>query len=325
MKIGNIDLGCRPLFLAPMEDVTDASFRYICKKFGADMMYTEFVSSDALVRDVPGAYRKLEIYDYERPIGIQIYGHLPDAMVDSAVRVEKADPDVIDINFGCPVKKIAGRGAGSGMMREPDKMVEITRRVVEAVHKPVTVKTRLGWDNDSKIIVELAERLQDAGISALTIHGRTRAQMYKGEADWSLIGEVKNNPRMHIPIIGNGDIRTPQDAANAFERYGVDGIMIGRASFGHPWIFKEIRHFLDTGEELPPMSVAERVALAKDHLAKNIEVKGERRGVFEMRRHLSCYFKGLENFKETRLKLVTLTDVNEIYKTLDYIEQKWLD
>jgi len=308
-----------------MEDVTDASFRYICKKFGADMMYTEFVSSDALVRDVPGAYRKLEIYDYERPIGIQIYGHLPDAMVDSAVRVEKADPDVIDINFGCPVKKIAGRGAGSGMMREPDKMVEITRRVVEAVHKPVTVKTRLGWDNDSKIIVELAERLQDAGISALTIHGRTRAQMYKGEADWSLIGAVKNNPRMHIPIIGNGDIRTPQDALNAFERYGVDGIMIGRASFGHPWIFKEIRHFLDTGEELPPLSVAERVALAKDHLAKNIEVKGERRGVFEMRRHLSCYFKGLENFKETRLKLVTLTDVNEIYKTLDYIEQKWLD
>ena len=308
-----------------MEDVTDASFRYICKKFGADMMYTEFVSSDALVRDVPGAYKKLEIYDYERPIGIQIYGHLPDAMVDSAVRVEKADPDVIDINFGCPVKKIAGRGAGSGMMREPDKMVEITRRVVEAVHKPVTVKTRLGWDNDSKIIVELAERLQDAGISALTIHGRTRAQMYKGEADWSLIGAVKNNPRMHIPMIGNGDIRTPQDALNAFDRYGVDGIMIGRASFGHPWIFKEIRHFLDTGEELPPMSVAERVALAKDHLAKNIEVKGERRGVFEMRRHLSCYFKGLENFKETRLKLVTLTDVNEIYKTLDYIEQKWLD
>ena len=325
MKIGNIDLGERPLLLAPMEDVTDASFRYICKKFGADMVYTEFVSSDALVRDVPGAYRKLEIYDYERPIGIQIYGHLPDAMVDSAVRVEQADPDVIDINFGCPVKKIAGRGAGSGMMREPDKMVEITRRVVEAVHKPVTVKTRLGWDNDSRIIVELAERLQDAGISALTIHGRTRAQMYKGEADWSLIGAVKNNHRMHIPIIGNGDIRTPQDALNAFERYGVDGIMIGRASFGHPWIFKEIRHFLDTGQDLEPMSVAERVALAKDHLAKNIEVKGERRGVFEMRRHLSCYFKGLENFKETRLKLVTLTDINELNNTLDYIGQKWLD
>ena len=306
-----------------MEDVTDASFRYICKKFGAAMVYTEFVSSDALVRDVPKSIRKLTIYDYERPIGIQIYGHLPDAMVDSAVKVEAFDPDVIDINFGCPVKKIAGRGAGSGMMREPDKMVEITRRVVEAVHKPVTVKTRLGWDNDSKIIVELAERLQDAGISALTIHGRTRAQMYKGEADWSLIGAVKNNPRMHIPIIGNGDIRTPQDAKDAFDRYGVDAIMVGRASFGHPWVFREMRHYLDTGEELPPLSVAERVALAKDHLAKSIEIKGERRGVYEMRRHLSCYFKGLENFKETRMKLVTLTDIDELFETLDYIGRNW--
>jgi nifR3 family TIM-barrel protein len=306
-----------------MEDVTDASFRYICKKFGAAMVYTEFVSSDALVRDVPKSIQKLTIYDYERPIGIQIYGHLPDAMVDSAVKVEAFDPDVIDINFGCPVKKIAGRGAGSGMMREPDKMVEITRRVVEAVHKPVTVKTRLGWDNDSKIIVELAERLQDAGISALTIHGRTRAQMYKGEADWSLIGAVKNNPRMHIPIIGNGDIRTPQDAKNAFDRYGVDAIMVGRASFGHPWVFREMRHYLDTGEELPPLSVAERVALARDHLAKSIEIKGERRGVYEMRRHLSCYFKGLENFKETRMKLVTLTDIDELFETLDYIGRNW--
>ncbi len=323
MKLGNIEFGPRPLFLAPMEDVTDASFRYICKKFGADMVYTEFVSSDALVRDVPKSLAKFTIYDYERPIGIQIYGNIPDAMVDSAVKVEKARPDVIDINFGCPVKKIAGRGAGSGMMREPDKMVEITRRVVEAVHTPVTVKTRLGWDNDSKIIVELAERLQDAGIAALTIHGRTRAQMYKGEADWSLIGAVKNNPRMHIPIIGNGDIRTPQDAKNAFDRYGVDAIMIGRASFGHPWIFGEIRHFLDTGEELPPMSVADRVALAKDHLIKSVEIKGERRGVFEMRRHLSCYFKGLENFKETRLKLVTLTDIDELMKTLDYVGEHW--
>ena len=323
MRIGNIEFGERPLFLAPMEDVTDASFRYICKKFGASMVYTEFVSSDALVRDVPKSIAKFTIYDYERPIGIQIYGHLPDAMVDSAVKVEIARPDVIDINFGCPVKKIAGRGAGSGMMREPDKMVEITRRVVEAVHTPVTVKTRLGWDENSKIIVELAERLQDAGIAALTIHGRTRSQMYKGEADWSLIGEVKNNPRMHIPIIGNGDIKTPQDAKNAFDRYGVDAIMVGRASFGHPWIFKEMRHFLDTGEELPPLSVAERVELAKDHLAKSIEIKGDRRGVYEMRRHLSCYFKGLENFKETRMKLVTLTDVNELYATLDFIEQNW--
>lgn len=323
MNIGNIEFGPRPLFLAPMEDVTDASFRYICKKFGADMVYTEFVSSDALVRDVPKSLAKFTIYDYERPIGIQIYGNIPDAMVDSAVKVERACPDVIDINFGCPVKKIAGRGAGSGMMREPDKMVEITRRVVEAVHTPVTVKTRLGWDNDSKIIVELAERLQDAGIAALTIHGRTRAQMYKGEADWSLIGAVKNNPRMHIPIIGNGDIRTPQDAKNAFDRYGVDAIMIGRASFGHPWVFSEIRHYLDTGEELPPMSVADRVALAKDHLAKSIEIKGERRGVFEMRRHLACYFKGLENFKETRLKLVTLTDIEELNKTLDFVGEHW--
>ena len=306
-----------------MEDVTDASFRYICKKFGADMVYTEFVSSDALVRDVPKSLAKFTIYDYERPIGIQIYGHIPDAMVDSAVKVEAARPDVIDINFGCPVKKIAGRGAGSGMMREPDKMVEITRRVVEAVHTPVTVKTRLGWDNDSKIIVELAERLQDAGIAALTIHGRTRAQMYKGEADWSLIGEVKNNPRMHIPIIGNGDIRTPQDAKNAFDRYGVDAIMVGRASFGHPWIFSEMRHYLDTGEELPPLSVAERVALAKDHLAKSVEIKGEKRGVYEMRRHLSCYFKGLDNFKETRMKLVTLTDIGQLYETLDFIGRNW--
>ncbi len=306
-----------------MEDVTDASFRYICKKFGADMVYTEFVSSDALVRDVPKSLAKFTIYDYERPIGIQIYGHIPDAMVDSAVKVEAARPDVIDINFGCPVKKIAGRGAGSGMMREPDKMVEITRRVVEAVHTPVTVKTRLGWDNDSKIIVELAERLQDAGIAALTIHGRTRAQMYKGEADWSLIGEVKNNPRMHIPIIGNGDIRTPQDAKNAFDRYGVDAIMIGRASFGHPWIFSAMRHYLDTGEELPPLSVAERVALAKDHLAKSVEIKGEKRGVYEMRRHLSCYFKGLDNFKETRMKLVTLTDIGQLYETLDFIGRNW--
>ncbi|MCF0178529.1 MAG: tRNA dihydrouridine synthase DusB [Bacteroidales bacterium] len=323
MKIGEIDLGYRPLLLAPMEDVTDISFRYICKKYGAAMVYTEFISSDGLIRDVPGSLRKLQIYDYERPIGMQVYGHIPDAIVESAIRMQEAKPDVIDINFGCPVKKIAGRGAGSGMMKEPDKMVEITRRVVEAVKVPVTVKTRLGWDDDSKIIVELAERLQDVGIQGITIHGRTRAQLYKGEADWTLIGEVKKNPRMKIPVIGNGDIKSPEDALNAFEKYGVDGIMIGRASFGHPWIFQEIRHFLDTGEKLPPMSVKQRVELAKDHLAKSVEVKGERTGVLEMRRHLSCYFKGLENFKETRLKLVTLTDIPELYKTLDYIEQTW--
>jgi len=323
MFIGNVDLGSKPLLLAPMEDVTDVSFRYVCKKFGADMMYTEFISSDGLIRDAAGCLEKMKIYDYERPIGMQVYGNLPDAMVESARRMDAAGADVIDINFGCPVTKIARRGAGSGMMKEPDKMVEITRRIVEAVSRPVTVKTRLGWDDNSKIIVELAERLQDAGIAALTIHGRTRCQMYKGDADWTLIGAVKNNPRMHIPIIGNGDIKTPQDAAAAFDRYGVDGVMIGRASFGHPWIFREIRHYLDTGEELPPMSVADRVALAKDHLAKSIEVKGPRTGILEMRRHLSCYFKSLDNFKETRLKLVTSLDVDEINTILDYIKEHW--
>jgi len=323
MKIGDIELGEKPLFLAPMEDVTDASFRYVCKKFGADMMYTEFISSDGLIRDVPGSLYKLKVYDYERPIGMQIYGHLPEAMLESALRVEGAGPDVIDINFGCPVNKIARRGAGSGMMRYPDKMVEITKSVVDAVKVPVTVKTRLGWDDDSKIIVELAERLQDVGIKALTIHGRTRCQMYKGEADWTLIGKVKENPRMQIPIIGNGDIKTPQDAALAFERYGVDGVMIGRATYGHPWIFREIRHYLDTGEELPPMSVRERVSLAKEHLRKSLEIKGDRTGILEMRRHLSCYFKSLPDFKETRLKLVTTMDPEEIVSLLDYIGDRW--
>lgn len=323
MKIRDIDLGEKPVLLAPMEDVTDISFRYICKYFGADMMYTEFISSDGLIRDAAKTIAKMKIYDYERPIGIQIYGHIPEALVEAAVRAEQAGPDFIDINFGCPVNKIAKRGAGSGMMRYPDKMVEITRSVVDAVKLPVTVKTRLGWDDESKIIVELAERLQDAGIEALTIHGRTRAQLYKGEADWSLIGEVKRNPRMHIPIIGNGDITTPEKAKEAFDRYGVDAIMIGRASFGHPWIFKEVKHYLATGELLEPMSVADRVDLAKRHLAKSLEVKGERVGILEMRRHLNCYFKGLENFKETRLKLVTLTDANELFALFDFIKENW--
>ena len=306
-----------------MEDVTDPSFRYICKEYGADMMYTEFISSDGLIRDAAKTIAKMQVYDYERPIGIQLYGHIPDAIVDAAVRAEAAGPDILDINFGCPVNKIARRGAGSGMMREPDKMVEITRRVVEAVKLPVTVKTRLGWDEDSKIIVELAERLQDVGIAALTIHGRTRQQMYKGEADWTLIGEVKRNPRMHIPIIGNGDITTPQRAKECFDQYGVDGIMIGRASFGHPWIFREVKHYLATGEILPPMSVADRVELAKRHLTKSLETKGEKVGILEMRRHLSCYFKGLDNFKETRLKLVTTTSPEELFATLDFIQQNW--
>ena len=323
MKISTLDLGEKPLLLAPMEDVTDASFRCICKEYGADMVYTEFVPSDGLIRDARKALAKLVVYDYERPIGIQIYGHIPESMVEAAIMAEEAQPEVIDLNFGCPVNKIAKRGAGSGMMREPEKLVEITRMIVEAVKLPVTVKTRLGWDEESKIIVELAERLQDVGIAALTIHGRTRSQLYKGEADWTLIGEVKRNPRMHIPIIGNGDITTPEEAAQAFERYGVDGIMIGRASFGRPWIFREIRHFIDTGEKLPPMGVAEKVELAKRHLGKSIEVKGGRVGLLEMRRHLSCYFKGLENFKETRLKLVTSNDLEEIVSILDFIKDNW--
>ena len=332
MKIGNIDLGEKPLFLAPMEDVTDASFRAVCKEFGADMMYTEFISSDGLIRDAKKALAKMVTSDTEAPIGIQIYGSIPEAMVEAAKMAENAaqiagghGADLIDINFGCPVNKIARRGAGSGMMREPDKMVQITKMVVDAVKLPVTVKTRLGWDSDSKIIVELAERLQDAGIKALTIHGRTRCQMYTGEADWTLIGKVKENPRMHIPIIGNGDINSPQKAREAFDRYGVDGIMIGRATFGHPWIFREIRHYLDTGELLPEMSVRERVDLAKRHLEKSLQLKGEKVGILEMRRHLSCYFKGLPDFRETRLKLVTLTDPEELRATLDLVAEKWGD
>lgn len=326
MKIGDVDLGSKPLLLAPMEDVTDASFRILCREYGADAVYTEFIPSDGLVRDAVKAIAKMRTLEEEAPVGIQIYGHIPESMVDAARMADRAaeiagghGADFIDINFGCPVTKIAGRGAGSGMMRDPDKMVAITKAVVEAVGKPVTVKTRLGWDDSSKIIVELAERLQDVGIQALTIHGRTRAQMYRGEADWTLIGEVKRNPRMHIPIIGNGDITTPQKAAEAFERYGVDGIMIGRATFGHPWIFNEIRHYLDTGELLPEMGVAERVALAKRHLGLSLELKGEPRGIYEMRRHLSCYFKGLPDFRETRMKMVTTLDSGELYGILDYI------
>lgn len=332
MKIGNIDLGHEPLFLAPMEDVTDASFRWVCKKYGADMMYTEFVPSDGLIRDAAKAIAKMHTYDFEAPIGIQIYGHLPEAMVEAALMVEKAaslagghGADVLDINFGCPVKKIAGRGAGSGMLREPDKVVAITEAIVKAVKMPVTVKTRLGYDEDSKIIVELAERLQDVGIQALTVHGRTRSQMYKGEADWTLIGKIKENPRMHIPIIGNGDITTPVGAREAFDRYGVDGIMIGRATFGHPWIFREIKHYLRTGELMPSMTVAERVELAKAHFAKSIELKGDKVGVYEMRRHLANYFKGIPDFKQYRIQLVTQIDPAAVLSCLDEIADHFGD
>ena len=325
MKIADLDLGAQPLFLAPMEDVTDPSFRHMCKEFGADMVYTEFISSDGLIRDAAKSLAKHNIDDAERPVGIQIYGHLIEPMVEAAVRAEAANPEVIDINFGCPVKKIAGRGAGSGMMKDVPLMVEMTRRIVEAVKLPVTVKTRLGWDEDSKNIEDIALRLQDVGIKALTIHGRTRAQMYKGEADWTLIGKIKNDPRITIPIIGNGDIDSAEKAKQAFDRYGVDGVMIGRATYGRPWIFREVKHYLQTGELLPQPTVLERVQIAKHHLLKSVEIKGDKVGVFEMRRHLTNYFKGIPDFKAYRMKLVTEMDVQTILDTLDLVGERFGD
>ena len=325
MKIGDVELRDRALFLAPMEDVTDPSFRYMCKLFGADMVTTEFISSDGLIRDARKSLAKLNISDFERPVGIQIYGNQIEPMVEAARIAEGANPDVIDINFGCPMKKIAGRGAGSGMMRDVPLMVEMTRQIVAAVKKPVTVKTRLGWDDESKNIEEIALRLQDVGIAALTIHGRTRCQLYTGEADWTLIGKIKNNPAIHIPIIGNGDVDSAVKAKEMFDRYGVDGVMIGRATYGRPWIFREVRHYLETGELIPQPSVLERIAIAKEHLAKSVEVKGDKVGVFEMRRHLSNYFTGLPDFTQTRMKLVTLTDVDELQDTISSIAERWGD
>jgi tRNA-dihydrouridine synthase B len=325
LTIGNINLGEFPLFLAPMEDITDPSFRLVCKKSGADFMYTEFISSDGLIRDGNKSVRKLDIYDFERPIGIQLYGHLVEAMVEAALIAEAAGPELIDINFGCPVKKIANRGAGAGMLRNIPVLVSMTEAIVKAVKLPVTVKTRLGWDEDNKNIVDIAERLQDVGIKALTVHGRTRAQFYKGTADWTLIGEVKNNPRMKIPIIGNGDIDGPEKARMMFSKYGVDGIMIGRATVGRPWIFRDIRHFLNTGEILPEPTVNEKADLASFHLEQSLKYKEGKRAILEMRRHLSNYFKGLPHFKETRLKLLTTLDVDEIYKILEGIRQQWGD
>ena len=323
MKIGNINLREHSLFLAPMEDITDPSFRMVCKIHGADFMYTEFISSDGLIRDGKKSVRKLGIYDFERPIGIQLYGHLIDAMVEAAHISEEANPELIDINFGCPVKKIANRGAGAGMLRNVSLMIKLTEAIVKAVKLPVTVKTRLGWDEESKNIIEVAEMLQDVGIQALTIHGRTRAQLYKGVADWTLIGEVKNNPRMKIPVIGNGDIDGPVRAKEMFERYGVDGIMIGRATVGRPWIFRDIRHYLETGELLPEPAVKEKVDIALFHFEKSLIYKEGNRAIFEMRRHFSNYFKGLPHFKETRLKLLTTTDAEEIRSLLEEIKQKW--
>ena len=325
MKIGNILLGDFPLFLAPMEDITDPSFRMVCKTLGADVMYTEFISSDGLIRDGQKSVKKLDIYDYERPIGIQLYGHLIEAMVEAARIAEEAKPELIDINFGCPVKKIANRGAGAGMLKNIPLLIEMTESIVKAVKLPVTVKTRLGWDEESKNITDIAERLQDTGIQAITIHGRTRAQFYKGTADWTLIGEVKNNQRMKIPVIGNGDIDGPEKAKEMFDRYGVDGIMIGRATVGRPWIFRDIRHFLNTGELLTEPSVNEKADVALLHLDKSLEFKAGKRAIFEMRRHLSNYFKGLPHFKETRLKLLTATEPDDIKIIINEIRQQWGD
>lgn len=323
MQIGNIQLPDKALFLAPMEDVTDPSFRYMCKHYGADMMYTEFIASEAVVRDIAKTMRKLEISDFERPIGIQLYGHNIDAMVESTKIAAEAKPDLIDINYGCPVRKIATRGAGAGMLRDIPKLLEMTRQIVNATNLPVTVKTRLGWDSDSIVIEELAEQLQDIGIKALTIHGRTRAQLYNGSANWETIAKVKNNSRIHIPIIGNGDISNPEQAKNAFDKYGVDGIMIGRATYGRPYIFKEIRHFLDTGTYINELSLNEKVEMAKLHFTKSVEYKGDKRGVYEMRRHLTSYFKGIPNFKETRLKLVTTNEAEKVLELIDMIGVKY--
>ena len=322
MKIADIDLGPQPLFLAPMEDVTDPSFRYMCKRFGADMVYTEFISSDGLIRDAAKSLKKLEIDDAERPVGIQLYGHLIEPMGEAARMAEAAGPDVIDINFGCPVKKIAGRGAGSGMMRDVPLMVEMTRRIVAAVKKPVTVKTRLGWDEESKNIEEIALRLQDVGIAALTIHGRTRAQMYRGEADWTLIGEVKNNPRMHIPIIGNGDITSAIRAKECLDRYGVDAIMIGRGSIGRPWIFREVKHFLETGNELPPETFEWYLNVLREEVLNSVARLDERRGIIHIRRHLAAtpLFKGIPNFRETRIAMLRTESVEELFQIFDKIK-----
>jgi tRNA-dihydrouridine synthase B len=319
VKIGDIALGEFPLLLAPMEDVSDPPFRYVCKQYGADMMYTEFISSEGLIRHAAKSMQKLDIYDYERPIGIQIFGGEEDAMVESARIVEQANPDLIDINYGCPVNKVVCKMAGAGILQDIPKMVRLTEQVVKATHLPVTVKTRLGWDENTKNIVEVAERLQDIGIKALSIHGRTRKQMYKGEADWTLIAAVKNNPRMHIPIFGNGDVDSPQKAHEYKNRFGVDGIMIGRAAIGAPWIFNQVKAFLFNGELIDEPAIEEKINIIKTHLQKSIEWKGMALGILEMRQHYSNYLKGLPNIKPYRARLVTTTDNEEIISILDEV------
>ncbi|MDE6230543.1 MAG: tRNA dihydrouridine synthase DusB [Muribaculaceae bacterium] len=325
MKIADIDLGERPVMLAPMEDVTDESFRLICREMGAAMVYTEFVSAEALVRDIKSTTRKLQINDRERPVAIQIYGREPEAMTEAARIVEQAGPDLLDINFGCPVKKVASKGAGAGMLRDIPKLLAITSDIVKAVSIPVTVKTRLGWDCENKIITDLGPRLQDCGIKALTVHGRTRSQMYTGVADWTLIGQLKEDPRMEIPIIGNGDITTPEGAADAFDRFGVDGIMVGRASFGAPWIFREIRDYLDKGA-VNPLSIEEKLAILKRQITESIERIDEYRGILHIRRHLAAspLFKGIPNFRETRIRLLRAEKKDELLALIDEINDKFL-
>lgn len=325
MKIQNIDLCERPVMLAPMEDVTDESFRLICREQGAAMVYTEFVSAEALIRDIRSTTRKLFVDDRERPVAIQIYGRDPEAMAQAAKIVEQAQPDVLDINFGCPVKKVAQKGAGAGMLRDIPKMLSITREIVKSVSIPVTVKTRLGWDAENKIITDLGPMLQDCGIKALTVHGRTRAQMYTGEADWTLIGELKSDPRMEIPIIGNGDITTPEEAKSAFEKYGVDGVMIGRAAFGQPWLFREVRQYLDTGV-IAPTPLAEKLLLLRRQIIESVNRIDEYRGILHIRRHLAAtpLFKGLPNFRETRIRMLRITALDELLALIDEIHDKFL-
>ncbi|WP_108245937.1 tRNA dihydrouridine synthase DusB [Muricauda brasiliensis] len=324
-KIGNIELPDFPLLLAPMEDVSDPPFRKLCKEQGADVVYTEFISSEGLIRDAAKSVIKLDIYEKERPVGIQIFGAELDSMLQAVDIVEKSNPDIIDINFGCPVKKVVCKNAGAGILRDIPLMVKLTEEIVKRTKLPVTVKTRLGWDNNSIKIVEVAERLQDVGIEAISIHGRTRVQMYKGEADWKPIAEVKNNQRMHIPVFGNGDVDTPEAAVKMRDDYGLDGAMIGRASIGYPWFFKEVKHYFETGEHLAPPTMLERVDAARRHLQMAIDWKGEKLGVFETRRHYTNYFKGIPHFKEYRMKMVTSDDAADVFAAFDEVQEKFGD
>ncbi|MBO0342036.1 MAG: tRNA dihydrouridine synthase DusB [Bacteroidota bacterium] len=324
-KIGNIELPDFPLLLAPMEDVSDPPFRKLCKEQGADVVYTEFISSEGLIRDAAKSVIKLDIYEKERPVGIQIFGAELDSMLQAVDIVEKSNPDIIDINFGCPVKKVVSKNAGAGILRDIPLMVKLTEEIVKRTKLPVTVKTRLGWDQSSIKIVEVAERLQDVGIEAISIHGRTRVQMYKGEADWKPIAEVKNNQRMHIPVFGNGDVDTPEAAVKMRDEYGLDGAMIGRASIGYPWFFKEVKHYFKTGEHLAPPTMQERVEAARRHLQMAIDWKGEKLGVFETRRHYTNYFKGIPHFKEYRMKMVTSDDAADVFAAFDEVQEKFGD